>query len=189
MFGDKLATATAKITALVGLIAATGLKIDAANIADSKTEAGALPGVDTLKAHLAGQEKTAIAAALAPVNAQLSAASVELAAYKSALEGAGIALSAVTPADFAAPSADKPAPAIAAIQTAVSNAIAARASKQVAASGHPHAIDVPRGNSAAENSAETAPATAEEFLTQLRAIADPGKRTEFYRKHAARFVK
>lgn len=201
MFGDKLSNANAKITALVALIGATGFKIDAATILDPKTEASALPTADAFKAHLTEQGKSAtlaaVEAATAPLNTRIGVLVVEEAhavAFRAGIEAAGVKLAGFVTADQAAgdsPEAKAKAAASAnavTVQMAIETAISAKAAKQVAATGHGHALELTPGAEEQKSANEPGtPANAEEFKTNLQGIKDPGARTAYFRKHKAKF--
>jgi hypothetical protein len=205
MFGDKLTAANAKINALVALIVASGFqKISAEAVADPKTEASALPSVDDFKAHLQTQQKAAVDAAVSPLNAQIAGLNTkvgELAGkvadadiLREGITGAGVKLGDFVTADKAEGKTpeDKANAAkaanVATVKGAIETAIASKSAKQIAASGHPNAIDVPAGKQE-ETSASNpgTPENAEEFKKNLRAIKDPGDRQAYYRKHKAKF--
>ena len=197
MFGDKLTAAHAKITSLVALIAATGFKIDAAAILDPKTEASALPTADAFKAHLAGQTTAAVDAATAPLAATISGHAPVAAAHASFVEAftaAGVKLGDFVAADQGqgntpeAKAKNAAAANTAMIKTAIETRIASASAKQIAAAGHPHALEVPAGPNADQPSASETPQTKEAFHAALNAITDPGDRTAYFRKHKAKFT-
>lgn len=198
MFGDKLTGATAKIHALVALITASGYtKITAATVADHKTAAEALPSVADYQAHLAAREQTAVEAATAPLATRIAALEIEAAAaaaYRRGLEEAGIKFTATfataATAEGETPEAKTAAAAAtnaAAVKTAIETAIATRSARAIATTGHPHALDVPPGDSPRSSSEAPTPSSKEEFHSHLRSIQDPGDRTAYFRKHKARF--
>ena len=73
-----------------------------------------------------------------------------------------------------------------AVKLAVETAIAAKSAKQIAATGHPHAIDVPAGDDKAGDTTAT-PASAADFLATYKSIKDPGEANAYFRKHSHRF--
>lgn len=194
MFGDKLTAANAKITSLVALLASTGFAINAAAILDPKTEASEIPGVDSLKAHLAAQNKSAIAAATDPLNAQIAtfaAGALELAAFKQGIADAGLKVGdfitadkaeGKTPEDKAKAAASANA---ATVKTAIETAVAGKSAKQIAATGHPHALDVPPGGGEAPKAADV-PASKADFHATLDTLKG-AERTAYFRKHKAKF--
>lgn len=180
MFGDKLAAAQKQIASLTALIASTGFKI----------EAGAEASVEAFKAHLDSQTKTAVDAALAPVAAQAATATVEAAGLRAGIIAAGVKLGEFKAEDFKVGEGKTASDSAAAagIKTAIETAVAAKSAKQIAASGHPHAL--PIANDAPEASGgESVPQSKEEFLKAHAAIADPGQKTAYFRKYRARFSK
>lgn len=194
MFGDKLTAANAKITSLVALIVASGLKLDAAAIADPKTEASALPSVDDFKAHLATQNKTAVDAAVSPLNAQivtLGADAAAAVAFRAGFSDAGVKLGDFIAADKAEGKTpeDKAKAAAAAnaatVKLAIENAVAGKAAKQIAGAGHPHALDVAPGNGDAPKASDV-PADKAAFHATLNTLQG-AERTAYFRKHKAKF--
>jgi hypothetical protein len=200
MFGDKLTTANAKINALLAVLASTGFALASAEITDAKTEASALPTADAFKAHLAARETTAITAATAPLTKQVNdltaasaTATAEASAFRAAFTAAGIKL-----ADFVTPAtaegktdAEKSAAAAAtnaaSLKLALETAIAQRSSKQIAAAGHPHALDVPPAGPSAEQS-DAAPTTKAEFAAGLAARdGKPAERQAYFRRYTSKF--
>lgn len=200
MFGDKLTTANAKITALLGIIASTGFKLNAEAISDPKTEASAVaPLADAFKTHLGAQQTAAITAAteplatkLAAADSQLSTLNSQLVAYRDGLSEAGVKLGDfVTSAKADGATDEEKAKAAATanaamVKTAVANTVAGKSAQQIAGAGHSHALDVAPGGSDTPSAAAT-PASKADFHAALNAIADPGERTAYFRKHKARF--
>jgi hypothetical protein len=160
MFGNKLATSEAKITALLGIFAAVGY------IPASAEEAS----VEGFTAHLAMREKNAVDAATAPH-------AVTLAAYADGFKAAGIALKAGD-----AITAD-------AVKAAVDSAVAARASQKavetVASSGHARALEVPKG---AEASSDVEAMNAADLGAAVQAEKDPVKRKKLFVAYERRFL-
>lgn len=195
MFGDKLTAANAKITSLVALIVATGFKLDAASVADPKNEASSLPSADDLKAHLATQNKAAVDAAVSPLNAQivnLGADAAAAVAFRAGFSDAGVKLGDFLSADKAEGQApDEKAKAAATanaatVKLAIENAVAAKSAKQIAAAGHPHALDVAPGNGDAPKATDI-PADKTAFHATLNTLQG-AERTAYFRKHKAKFV-
>ncbi len=199
MFGDKLTTANAKITALLGIIAATGFKLNAESISDPKTEASALPTADAFKAHLAEQNKSALSAAVDPLNGQIAnlttaaaVATASVAAFREGLTEAGVKVGEFATAEQGegntpeAKAKNAAAKNATMVKTAVETKVAQASAKQIAAAGHPNALDVPPGKSD-EPSAAVTPSNATEFNATLKTIKDPGERTAYFRKHRAKF--
>lgn len=198
MFGDKLTTANAKISSLVALIVATGFKLDAASVTDPKTEADALPTADAFKAHLATSAKAAtdaaVSAAVAPLNTQLATlagVSAEATALKTGLADAGVKLGDFVTADKAegkTPEEKAKAAATAnaaLVKTAIETSVASKSAKQIAASGHPSALDIAPGGGDAPKATDV-PATKADFHATLTSLSGV-ERTTYFRKHKAKF--
>ncbi|EIQ01624.1 hypothetical protein OpiT1DRAFT_00196 [Opitutaceae bacterium TAV1] len=189
MFGSKLAAAQERTSALAALVASLNLSgFDAAALANLET---ALPTAEALGAQIASGRQAAIDAATAPLNTQLAAARADAAALRAGLAAAGVRIADTFDAAALAAGPDgAPSAAVAAVKDAVTAAVTSAAARQVAAAGHPHALDIPASPSAASDSAadtDTAPATAADFLKAHAAIKDPAERTTYFRKHAHRF--
>jgi hypothetical protein len=206
MFGDKLAGAHAKINALVALIVAAGFpKINAETAADPKTEAKDLPSAEDFKAHLNGQTKAAVDAATGPLNTKIgelnkaaegfAATAAELAAFKTGLADAGVKLGDFVTAatcegkDDAEKAKNAAAKNAAMVKEAIGVAVAQKSTKQIAAAGHEHALDIKPGEEAGNKGAadEAAPTDKADFHAKLGAIKDAGKRNTYFRKHKAKF--
>jgi hypothetical protein len=191
MFGDKLSTATAKINALVAIIAATGFKIEAATIADAKTEADALPTADAFKAHLEGLTKTAVTNATATITAARDGEVAKNGAIVAGLSAAGVKLGDFKADDFKVAEGKTLADTAgaAAVKSAVETAIAAKSAKQVAGAGHPNALEVAPETKGNVGDGSATPTNAEEFLATFHALekSDPGKARAYFRKHNAKF--
>ena len=181
MFGDKKAAATAdRLARVSSLLTVAGI-----------AEGAELPTPEAFRAQLENGRNAAITEATAPLQTALDAAKSENTAFRAALAAAGIVFAGEQNAGAIqlAEGETLAGKVTAAIQTAVSTAATKSAAKQVAASGHPNAIEVPSDKQAGNNgdaSAET-PASAEEFMKAHAAITDPAKKTEYFRKHAHRF--
>lgn len=160
MFGNKLATATAQVSAL--LAALKGIGFEAAT-AEAVTPAA-------LQSHLAARENAAAEAATAPLQSQLTA-------YTSGLAAAGITIAAEA---FTAEGVK------AAVEAKIAAVAQAKAVETVASSGHAAALAVPSTEGTGP-AADATPASAEEFLATAAAITDPAARTAYYRKHSSRF--
>lgn len=183
MFGNKLAAAQDRIATLTALLAVTGIKIEGE---------AALPTPEALSAHLAAENKaaaeTALVDALAPVQSALAAAQAERDALRAGLAAAGIKLGDFTAADHALAEGASETAATAAVKSAVETAITARAARQIAATGHPHALDIKPGEGSASADASSAPSSSEEFMSAFNAIKDPAEKTAYFRKHSRRFA-
>ena len=195
MFGDRLTAAHAKISSLAALIAATGFKLDLAALTDPKTEATVIPSADEFRAHLAQREKTAVDAAVAPLNVKLGELGAEAfaaTAFRQGLADAGVKVGDFIGADKAegkTPEEKTKAAAAAnaaAVKTAVETAVANQSVRQVAAAGHPNAIPVKPGAGAGANDAKAEPQSREEFSRTLESLAGAERQT-YFRKHRAKF--
>ena len=162
MFGNKLATATAQITALLAALKGIGFEAATAEAVDAAA----------LQTHLAARENAAAEAATAPLQAQL-------AAYTTGLAAAGITVALV---DGKLSAADVKA----AVEAKIAAVAQAKAVETVASSGHAAALAVPSTEGTGP-AADATPASAEEFLAASAAIADPAARTAYFRKHSSRF--
>ena len=182
MFGNKVAALQGQIAGLDALIASTGFKIDA--------EAATLPTPEAFQAHLKGAQDTATKIALNAKDAALAGAQSEISALRAGFTAAGIKLGEFSAADYQAKEGETLTPAAAAVKSALEGALTPRSTRQIAAAGHPAALDVPAGESPGSSaSADGEPATAADFKTALDAIKDPGARTAYFRKHKAKFIK
>lgn len=179
LFGDKLEAANAKITALTAALAAAGVTF----------EGDAIPTADAVTAKIKANNESAIEAA---VTAALAEPSAETLAFRSGMSAAGLNGLTFAADDFKLPEgAEKDAlnPAATKVKEAIETKVAAKATKQIASTGHPHAIETPTETGAQTGGTNDDPQTAEEFKSALNAIEDPGKRTTYFRKHKAKFIK
>ena len=159
MFGNKLATATAQVTAL--LAALKGIGFEAAT-AEAVTPAA-------LQTHLAARENTAAEEAAAPLQAQLSA-------YTSGLAAAGITVAAE---QLTADAVKK------AVEAKIAASAQTKAVETIASSGHAAALAVPPGQDTAPN-AETM--TKAELSDAIGAEQDAVKRKRLFDAFEKRFL-
>lgn len=158
MFGNKLATAQASITALLGAITSIGFKADTP---EAVTAAG-------LQSHLAARENAAAAEAAAPLQEQL-------AVYTSGLAAAGITVSGE---QLTAEGIKQ------AIETKIAATAQTKAVETIASSGHAAALAVPPGQDVAP-SAETM--TRAELAAAIGAEQDVVKRKRLFDVFDRRF--
>ena len=159
MFGNKLATATAQVTALLAALQGIGFEAATAEAVDPAA----------LQSHLAARENAAAAAATAPLQSQLTA-------YIAGLAAAGItvAAEAITAEGVKA-----------AVEAKITAAAQVKAVETVASSGHAAALAVPAGQDGAP-SAETM--TRDELAAAIGAEQDPVKRKRLYSAFEKRFL-
>jgi hypothetical protein len=160
MFGNKLATATAQVTALLAALK-EGLGFEAAT-AEAVTPAA-------LQNHRAAIENAAAGAAIVQIKS-------ELAAYVGGLASVGITIAAE---QLTADGVKQ------AIETKIAAIAQTKAVETVASSGHAAAIPVAPGQDVAP-SAETM--TKAELSTAIGAEQDPVKRKRLYTAFEKRFL-
>ena len=158
MFGNKLATATAQVTAL--LAALKGIGFEAATV-EAVTPAA-------LQSHLAARENAAAEAAAAPLQAQLGV-------YASGLVAAGITVAA---GQLTADSLTQ------AIEAKIAASAQTKSVETIASAGHASAIPVAPGSDMAP-SAESM--TKAELAAAIGDEQDPVKRKRLYNTYEKRF--
>ena len=173
MFGNKLEAANNQIVALLGMLALAGYK-------PASAEAATLDGFKaSLEQHTKTASDTAVAAAVAPLNA----GAVELTAFRAGLKAHGIEVK------FGAEHKDDAARA-SVVQTAIQGVIDTKATtgatKQLNAASHSSALALDPAPAGSDPKSAAKPANVEEFKKGL-AARDGAERTEYFRAHKAAF--
>ena len=166
MFGNKLATATAQVTAL--LAALKGIGFEAAT-AEAVTPAA-------LQSHLAARENAAAEAATAPLAAEIASLKAANETLRSGLAAAGVVV----------PAAEGTADGVKnAVEAKIAAVAQTKAVETIASSGHIAAIAVPPGQDVAP-SADTM--TKAELAAAVGAEQDPVKRKRLFDTFEKRFL-